>query len=170
MTVRRALTVLAEIVAVPLGLVVSLGLMDALRGIPGPQLALALPLRETGHADGASVLVVIGVPAVVFALAAALAPGRGPGAAGAVLRACGVLVCALALEAISLQLVRQASFGFDWHAAAGSAAPYACALGALAGTAAAALLASSDRWTGHGREERPVGGVPAAPPLVKIGS
>ena len=97
-------------------------------------------------------------------------PRREPGAAGAVLRACGVLVCALALQAISLQLVRQASFGFDWHAAAGSAAPYACALGALAGTAAAVLLASSDRWTGHGRAERPVGGAPAAPPLVKIGS
>jgi hypothetical protein len=170
MSARRALQELAGILAIPLGLVVALGLIDALRWVPGPDIALALPLRETGHADGAAILVVICVPAAVFALIVALAPRHRPSAIAAVLRSAGVYACALALQAISLQLVRQASFGFDWGAAAGSAAPAVCALGALAGTAGACLAASSDRWRRRGLEERPVGGTPAAPPLAKIGS
>ena len=170
MSARGALQRLAEILAVPLGLVVALGLTDALRRVPGPQLALALPLRETGHADGAAILVVACVPAVVFGLIAALAPGRRPSVPGALLRSAGVYACALTLQAISLQLVRQATFGFDWHAAAGSPAPAVYALGALAGIAGACLAASSDRWRRRGLEERPVGGTPAAPPLAKIGS
>jgi hypothetical protein len=169
MSVRRALGRLAEILAVPLGLVVALGLIDALRRVPGPRLALALPLRETGHADRAAVLVVICVPAVVFALVAALAPGR-PSLPGTLLRAAGVYACAVTLQAISLELVRQATFGFDWHAAAASPAPAVCALGALAGLAGAGLAASSDRWRRRGLEERPVGGTAAPPPLAKIGS
>ncbi|HEY3613157.1 MAG TPA: hypothetical protein VGK92_05600 [Gaiellales bacterium] len=170
MTPRRALAVLAELVAIPLGLAVSLGLMDALRHVPGPQLALALPLRETGHADGVSALVVAAVPAAVFALGAALAPGHRPSPPAALLRALGVLAWALALQAISLQLVRQAAFGFAWRAAATSAPPYACALAALGGTALAALAASSDRWRRHGTEEPPVGRAAAPAPLAKIGS
>jgi hypothetical protein len=170
MTPRRALAVLAEIVAIPLGVVVSLGLMDAFRQLPGPRLALALPLRETGHADGVSILVVVCAPAAVFALGVALAPARRPSAPAALLRALGVLACALVLQALSLQLVRQASSGFDWRAAAASSPPYVCALAALGGTLLASAAASSDRWRRAGLEERPVGGGPAAPPLAKIGS
>ena len=170
MTTRRALRRFAEILAIPLGLVVALGLIDALRWVPGPELALALPLRETGHADGAAILVVGCVPAAVFGLLVALAPGHRPSVAAAVLRSAGVYACALALQAISLQLVRQASIGFDWHAAAGSTAPAVCALGALAGTAGACRAASSDRWRRRGLQERPVGGSSDAAPLAKIGS
>ncbi len=82
---------LAEIFAIPLGVVVSLGLIDALRRLPGPRLALALPLRETGHADGAALLVVVCAPAVVFGLITALAPARRPSVPGALLRSAGVL-------------------------------------------------------------------------------
>jgi hypothetical protein len=170
MTARRALRGIAGILAIPLGLIVSLGLIDALRWVPGPELALALPLRETGHADGAAILVVACVPVAVFGLIVALAPGHRPSPAAAVLRSAGVYACALVLQAISLQLVRQASFGFDWGAAAASAAPAVCALAALAGTAGASLAASSDRWRRRGLEERPVGGPPAVPPLAKIRS
>jgi hypothetical protein len=167
---RRVLAVLVQIVAVPLGLIVALGLTDALRGLPGPRLALALPLRETGHADRASALLVACAPALVFALIA-LACGRRPSPAGGLLRALGVLACALTLQAISIQLVRQASFGFDWNAAAASYPPYVDALGALGGALlASGVAAPFDRWRRHGLEERPVGGIPAAPPLEKIGA
>jgi hypothetical protein len=169
-TARRVISVLVEIVAVPLGLIVALGLTDGLRDLPGPRLALALPLRETGHADRASVFLVACAPALVFALIA-LARGRRPSAPAGLLRALAVLAGALTLQAISIQLVRQASFGFDWNAAAGSSPPYVDALGALGGTLLAGRVAASfDRWRRHGLEERPVGGIPAAPPLVKIGS
>ena len=168
---RGALLVLGRVIAVPLGLAASLGLIDVLRGVPGPSLALALPLRETGHDDRASVLVVVCACALVFGLLAlALEPARRPSPAVALLEATGVLACALVLQAVSLQLVRQATLGLDWHAALVSPAPFACALGALAGSGAAALVASSDRWRRPGPQERPVEGRSAAPPLAKIGS
>ena len=73
-----------------------------------------MPLRETGHGDRVSILVVVAVPVVVFALAALLvdASPRHPRRT-ALWRAAGVLACALALQAASLQLVLQASTGFD---------------------------------------------------------
>ena len=77
---------------------------------------------------------------------------------------------ALTLQAVSLQLVRQATMGFAWGAAAGSLAPYVCACGALLGTVAAQAVASSDRWMRRGLAERPVDGPTKAPPLAKIGS
>jgi hypothetical protein len=167
MTARRGLRMLAEAVAMPVGLVVSLGLVDALRSLPGPGLALALPLRETGHQDRAPLVVVAGVFALVFGLAAlALEPPR---PRTALLRAVWLLGCALALQAVSLQLVREASFGMDWHGAAGSAAPYVFALAALIGSTAAAQAASSDRWTRAGPHEGPVEGGSAVLQAGKIG-
>jgi hypothetical protein len=166
---RRSLQWLAELLAVPLGLAASLGLIDALRSLPGPGLALALPLRETGHDDRASVFVVVGAAALVFALAAALAPARGRCPSAGLARSLAVLAGALVLEALSLQLVRQASVGLDWRAALGSPAPYACALGALLGNLAAIRLASSDRWRRLGPKEHPVDGRSNSHSLVKIG-
>ena len=76
------------------------------------------PLRETGHDDRASLLVVAGCSAVVFGLAA-LALGRATvhPLRGALLRAPVVLCGALVLQAVSLELVRQATLGLDWNAA-----------------------------------------------------
>jgi hypothetical protein len=164
---RRALRLLAEAIAVPVGLVVSLGLVDAMRSLPGPGLALALPLRETGHQDSAPFVVVAGVFALVFGLAAVtLEPPR---PRRAIVRAVWLLACALALQAISLQLVRQASVGLDWRDAAGSSAPYVFALAALIGTAAAGRAASSDRWRRAGPQEGPVEGGSPALQAGKIG-
>jgi hypothetical protein len=170
MSAGKALRAIAGIIAVPLGVIVALGLMDMLRGVPGPALALTLPLRETGHDDGASVFVVVIVSALVFALVSGLADGRRRAPATAIARSLGVLGCALALQAVSLQLVRQATVGFAWEAAAGSPAPYVCALGAVLGTLAAQMIASSDRWRRRGLAERPVDGPTQATPLAKIGS
>jgi hypothetical protein len=166
---RRALRLLAEAVAVPLGVAASLGLIDLLRSLPGPSLALALPLRATGHADHASVLVVAGAAALVFGLAAlALDQPSAHPVRVSLLRAAGVLGCALVLQAISLQLVGQASLGLDWNGALGSPAPFVCALGALMGSGAVAV-ASSDRRRRHCPQERPVEGRPSTEPLARIG-
>lgn len=170
MSAGKALRAVAGILAVPLGLIVALGLMDMLRAVPGPSLALTLPLRETGHDDGVSVFVAVGVSALVFAIVSGLADGRRQAPATALARALAVLACALTLQAVSLQLVRQATMGFAWGAAAGSAGPYVCALGALLGAVAAQTVASSDRWRRRGLAERPVDGPTKAPPLAKIGS
>jgi hypothetical protein len=169
MSVRRALQVVAELIAIPAGLVVSLGLIDALRSLPGPGLPLALPLRETGHQDRASLAVVVVVFALVFGLVAlALEWPHAHPLYAALARAAALLACALALQAVSLQLVRQASLGLDWSAALGSAAPWVCALAALLGSALAGRAASSDRWSRPGPNERPVEGASAPLPAAKI--
>jgi hypothetical protein len=169
MSVRRALQVVAELIAIPAGLVVSLGLIDALRSLPGPGLPLALPLRETGHQDRASLAVVVVVFALVFGLVAlALEWPHAHRLYVALARAAALLACALVLQAVSLQLVRQASLGLDWSAALGSAAPWVCALAALLGSALAGRAASSDRWSRPGPKERPVEGASAPLPAAKI--
>jgi hypothetical protein len=168
---RRGLSALARTLAIPLGVAAALGLIDALRSLPGPGIALALPLRETGHGDRASVVVVIGAFALVFGLiACVLDPRPRRARRAALVQAAAVLACALALQALSLQLVLQASFGFDWPGALDSVAPFACALGALCGIAAAGALPSSDRRISPGQEEHPVEGPPEATPLVRIGA
>jgi hypothetical protein len=169
MTMRRGLWLVLEAIALVACLVASIGLTDALRHVPGPSLALALPLRETGHDDRASLLVVAGCAAVVFGLAA-LALGRAAvhPLRGALLRALAVLCGALVLQAVSLELVRQATLGLDWNGALGSPGPYATAVGALLGIAAARLPVSSDRRMRHGPNERPVEGRSSARPVVKI--
>jgi hypothetical protein len=170
-TARRALRLLAQAVAVPLGLAASLGIIDLLRTLPGPGLALALPLRATGHADRASIVVVAGSSAVVFGLAAlALDRPRPHPFRAPLLRAAALLGCALTLQAISLQLVRQASLGLDWSGALASPAPFVCALGAFMGCSAVAVAAvSSDRRRQPRPQERPVEGRPRAEPMAKIG-
>lgn len=170
MSARRGLYWLAEAVAIPAGLVASLGLIDALRSLPGPSLALVLPLRETGHADGASFAVVAIVFALVFGVAGlALDARRQVLLRTALVRSVALLACALVLQAVSLQLVRQASFGFDWNGALGSPAPWVGALSALLGIAALGLAASSDRWRRAGLQERPVEGGSGALSAGKIG-
>jgi hypothetical protein len=169
-TARRGLHLLAEAIAIPAGLVASLGLVDALRSLPGPSLALTLPLRETGHDDRASVAVVVIVFALVFGLAGlALDAARPDSLRTALARSGALLGCALVLQAVSVQLVRQASLGFDWSGALGSPAPFVCAFGALLGIAAAGPAASSDRWRRPGPQERPVEGGSRALAAGKIG-
>jgi hypothetical protein len=166
---RRGLWLVLEVIALLACLVASTGLTDALRHVPGPSIALALPLRETGHDDRASLLVVAGCAAAVFGLAA-LALGRAAlhPLRGALLRTPAVLCAALALQAVSLELVRQATLGLDWNAALRSPGPYVTALGALLGIATAGLLVSSDRRMRHGPNERPVEGRSSPTPVVKI--
>jgi hypothetical protein len=171
MTARHGVRLLAGALTIPPGVAASVGLIDGLRSLPGPSLALAAPLRETGHGDRASFMVVAGVFAVVFGLTSLALPpaGRRPLSA-ALLRAAGVLACALTLQAVSLQLVRQATLGLDWSGALASPAPFVGALGALAGIAGARWAASSDRWRRTGPQRRPVEGRSGAPPLAKIGT
>jgi len=166
---RRGLWLVLEVIALLACLVASTGLTDALRHVPGPSIALALPLRETGHDDRASLLVVAGCAGAVFGLAA-LALGRAAlhPLRGALLRTPAVLCAALALQAVSLELVRQATLGLDWNAALRSPGPYVTALGALLGIATAGLLVSSDRRMRHGPNERPVEGRSSPTPVVKI--
>jgi hypothetical protein len=171
MTARRSLAALGRALAIPLGVAAALGLVDALRSLPGPGIALALPLRETGHDDRASLAVVVAAFALVFGLAAlALDPPRRRRKLAAPLRALIVLGSALALQAVSLQLVRQATLGFDWAGALGSPAPFVCAFGALCGIVAVELAPSSDRGRGAGHEEHPVEGPSPVPPLARIGT
>ena len=169
MTLRRGLAALGRAVAIPLGVAAAIGLIDALRSLPGPSVALALPLRETGHDDRASLVLVVVVFALVFGLIAAAfgPPGRRPWRT-ALPQALAVLACGVALQSVSLQLVRQASFGFDWMGALGSPAPYACAFGALCGIAVARAVPSSDRRMPPVDDEHPVDNTSKAPPLARI--
>ena len=171
MTARRVARAVAGMLAVPLGLIVTLGLMDMLRAVPGPSLALALPLRETGHDDGVSVFVVAGVSALVFALVSGSRrrPPQGAGDGARALAAACSPARSRCRRSRSSSCARR-RMGFAWGAAAASPSPYVCALGALIGTAAAQTVASSDRWRRRGLQERPVDGPTKAPPLAKIGS
>jgi hypothetical protein len=168
-SLRRVLWLGLEAVALVACLVASIGLTDALRHVPGPAVALALPLRETGHDDRASLFVIAGCSALVFGLAAlALARTAGRPLRAALLRLPFVLAGTLAIQALSLQLVRQASLGLDWNGALRSAGPFAMTLGAIVGIASAGLVASSDRGMRHPSNERPVEGRSGATPVVKI--
>jgi hypothetical protein len=168
-TARRLTRFAGAVLAAPVGVVAALGLTDLARGAPGPAIALALPLRETGHADRVSAVAVAGASALVFALLALLLDGRTPSPAAAPVRAVAVLACALAVQAAALELVRQAASGFAWGAALRSAPPYVDALGALAATAVVHALRSSDRRIPNGLGERSVEGPSPTAPLVKIG-
>ena len=171
MTARRSLRLLLEAAAIPVGLIASIGLIDALRGLPGPSLALALPLRANGYHDRASLVVVAGASAVVFGLVAlALGSARRHPLSAALLRSAAVLGTALSVQAVSLQLVRQATLGLDWSGALSSPAPFVCALGALFGSWAASSAYSSDRRVQPGPKERPVEGRSGTARAVKIGS
>ena len=116
-----------------LGVLASAGLLDLLRGVPGPAVPLALPLREPGGADGASVLVVCLVPLALATLAAIVAPPARP-YLGALGRAALVLVAAVIVQAISLELVAQAVLGLALTPAVDSAPPWIMAGATLIGS------------------------------------
>ena len=173
MTRARALRALARILAVPLGVAASLGLIDALRSLPGPGVALALPLRETGHDDRASVIVVVGAFAVVFGLIACALDPRPPPAARA-RRSCrraAVLACALALQARLAPARAPGQLRPRLGAARSTRRRRSRARSARsAASPCAGALPSSDRRRRPGQEEHPVEGAPEAPPLAKIGA
>ena len=129
------------------------GLLDLCRGAPGAPIALALPLRETGHADGVSWLALIAVWLLTFALASLVSPAtRSRVVTLASLRAGLTLGILMVVQAISVQLVRQATFGFDWATAASSPSVYIAAACAFVATlafarvhAARTVTLSSDR-------------------------
>jgi hypothetical protein len=131
---RRALSVLARtLLAVAIGLA-AYGWQDRVRDLPGPRVALALPLREAGHHGSAALLGLLVVWLAAFAVIARVAPPRHRLRAG-LLRAGLAGSAVLGLQAASLQVTRQATFGFDWPAAAATAAPWLVAACALAATA-----------------------------------
>jgi hypothetical protein len=107
------------------------GAQDLVRSVPGPQVPLALPLRETGHAAGVPLVAFLALWLVAFALAARLAPPlRAHPALVVAVRALVALGAMLVVQAVSFELVRQATLGLDWRAAVASASPWlvaACA-------------------------------------------
>ncbi len=120
------------------------GWQDRLRGLPGPRIALVLPLREPSHHAAVPLVSLLAIWLAAFAIAAILVPVRCPPVA-AVLRGLGTFGAVLVLQAVSLQLVRQATTGFDWHAALTSSIPF------IAGSCAAvATLATAPRRSARG--------------------
>ena len=131
------LRTIAGYVLVVLLIIAGLGLIDLARAIPGPRIPLVLPLRETGHADGVSFLALVAVWLGVFAVAALLAPARRSHVATIALARAGLAFAVLLpVQAVSVQLVRQASFGFDWSAAVGSPSIFIAAACAFVATLA----------------------------------
>ena len=111
---------IARALAGPLLAVVSYGWLDLLRHLPGPRLALVLPLRANGGAGGVSLLTVVLVATATFALLAQVAPPHRLRTAMLVRPA---LYAAFLLTAVALQegLVQQARPDLAW--AARSASP-----------------------------------------------
>jgi hypothetical protein len=127
---NRGVAILRRVLLFPIA-AAAYGWQDHLRTLPGPRVAFALPLQEPGHHASASILGVIAVWLAAFAIAAAIAPPRRlPRPAGALLRGIVTFALMIAVQAMSLELVRQATLGFAWHAALTSATPY------IAGTCA----------------------------------
>jgi hypothetical protein len=142
-TVRRAAVWALRRPLLPLAVLVAQGLTDLARHLPGPpRVPLALPLRETGHQDAVGLVWLLAVWLAVFALVGRLSPPeRLPAVVVALLRGLLATAAAIALQAASLELVRQAVLGLDWRGALTSAPPWiagACAAaGAYAGARAA---------------------------------
>jgi hypothetical protein len=110
------------------------GWQDRVRGLPGPRVALALPLREPSHQAAAPLVGLIAIWLAAFAIAALVVPVRVlPRSAAALLRGVVTFASIVALEGLSIQLVRQGAMGFAWHAALTTATPFiagACATAA----------------------------------------
>jgi hypothetical protein len=117
------------------------GWQDRLRGLPGPQVALVLPLRDAGHQAAVPLVGLAALWLLAFAVAARLARPRHVLPAAAV-RAALAFAAVLALQAVSLQLVRQATVGFQWGTAAATAVPWIVAACAVVGT-----IAAGRRWS-----------------------
>jgi hypothetical protein len=100
------------------------GWQDRLRGVPGPRVALALPLREPSHQAAAPLVGLIAIWLAAFAIAALVVPVRVlPRSLAALLRGVVTFTSIVALQALSIELVRQAAVGFAWHAALTTATP-----------------------------------------------
>jgi hypothetical protein len=140
--VRRYLLPPLVLVAYAAGVLLAVGWLDVLRPGVGPLVPLALPLREAGHADGVGLVTVVVVGLSLALLGGLLVRPRRPLVAAAA-RALAVLASALAVAALSIELVRQASLGFDWRAAFASAGPWLLAACTFAGTLGAWLAARS---------------------------
>jgi hypothetical protein len=123
--VRRAARALAAVLVV----VAAYGWQDRLRGLPGPRVELVLPLREAGHHAASPLVGLVLLWLLAFAAAARLVRPRWLVLSAGV-RAGLAFAAVLVLQAMSLQLVRQAAVGFQWQAAAATAVPWlvgACA-------------------------------------------
>ena len=137
---RHLRTITSWAITLPF-IVAGYGLLDLCRGAPGAPIALALPLRETGHADGVSWLALIAVWLLTFALASLVSPAtRSRAVTLACLRAGLTLAILMVVQAVSVQLVRQATFGFDWATAASSPSVYIAAACAFVATLAFARV------------------------------
>jgi hypothetical protein len=118
------------------------GWQDRLRGVPGPRVALALPLREPSHQAAAPLIGLIAIWLAAFAIAALVVPVRVlPRSLAALLRGVVTFASIVALQALSIELVRQAAVGFAWHAALTTALPFIAGICA----AVATLVASPPR-------------------------
>jgi hypothetical protein len=124
------LAVARRLLLVPI-LAAAYGWQDLLGGLPGPRVALALPLREPSHQAAVPLVGLVAVWFAAFAIAALAVPVRRlPRPLAALLRGVVTFASVAALQALSLQLVRQAAMGFEWHAALTTATPFiagACA-------------------------------------------
>lgn len=132
---RRALLVLIGAAAY--------GWQDRLRGLPGPRVALVLPLREPSHHAAVPLAGLLVVWLVAFAVAAVVVPARVlPRPLTSLLRGVGTFAAVVVVQAVSLELVREATTGFAWHAALTGTTPYVAG-----GCAALATLVATPRRT-----------------------
>jgi hypothetical protein len=128
---NRASAILRRALVFPIA-AAAYGWQDRVRTLPGPRVALALPLEEPGHHASASILGVTAIWLAAFAIATVIAPPRRlPRLAGALLRGVVTFALMIVVQGVSLELVRQATLGFAWQAALAGATPYiagACAV------------------------------------------
>ncbi len=118
------------------------GWQDRLHGLPGPRSELALPLREPSHQAAVPLIGLVVVWLAAFAIAALVVPVRVlPRPLAALVRGLVTFASIAVLQAVSLQLVRQATMGFAWHAALTTALPFIAGICA----AVATLVASPPR-------------------------
>jgi hypothetical protein len=118
----------------PLVAIACVGWLELLRSAPGPRIGLVLPLREAGHADAVSAILLVVVVLAAFAALARVLPPTGSPVVGACLRAAGAAAVIIVIQAASIELVRQAVIGFDWTAALRSPLPWLVGIGAALAT------------------------------------
>jgi hypothetical protein len=100
------------------------GWQTHVRTLPGPRISLALPLQEPSHHASVSLPGLVVVWLAAFAIAGVVAPARRlPRPAAAAIRGLATFGVMVVVQAVSLQLVREATLGFAWHAALIGAGP-----------------------------------------------
>jgi hypothetical protein len=140
---RRLPHAVALVLVCGVGVFAGLGLILQFRTLPGPRIGMMLPLQSTSHRDGASLVAIGAATLVLFGLATCVLPvRRGRIAIESAVRAVLVFAWALAIQAVSMQLIGQTTFGFDWGAAVHTSSPWLFAASALLATAG---VASSNR-------------------------